>query len=180
MDGNCRCTFGGHLAYRMHIERAVLHAAQIAASRILRGKSAIFRLFLRIVTLLSAPTIEWHHLRSSASRSRRVTVAGDENKSLIQSWSAVGSHGQYRPQAVCGRYDAWGPDRWTPWSRKALQNTAKLAARDARVSFDAALRNKPRFLLRQAARRLPSTVRLFFARMFCEEKLNAETRRPQR
>jgi hypothetical protein len=33
---------------------------------------------------------------------------GDEKKQrllpAVTSWSAVGSHGQYRPQAVCGRY----------------------------------------------------------------------------
>jgi hypothetical protein len=34
-----------------------------------------------------------------------VTVTGEQSPNEL---SAVGSHGQYRPQAVCGRYAAWG------------------------------------------------------------------------
>ena len=57
----------------------------------------------------------WHHLRFNGGQSRqgqandRQTAAGERVATLgCKSRSAVGSHGQYRPQAVCGRYSARG------------------------------------------------------------------------
>jgi hypothetical protein len=53
------------------------------------------------------PARRWHFLRSGVPRSRRKrlrVIREDHSKT----WSAVGSHGQYRPQAVCGRYSARG------------------------------------------------------------------------
>ena len=37
-----------------------------------------------------------------------VAVVNDRLVVRFNSWSAVGSHGWYRPQAVCGRYQTWG------------------------------------------------------------------------
>lgn len=83
------------------------------------------------------------------------------------SWSAVGSHGRHRPQAVCGRCIARGQS--SPANRSFHSNTAKFLPGGAGAAMAAAQFQAgpppgtsrqdtpfgPRFLLRQAARPSP-------------------------